>query len=630
MNDVPARRRRRTKSPTTPDPIEIAMEAVANGAAPRGIAHEVLAKQSRLLDEQIALSRQERLRNRMRTAREAVFAAAAALAVGAVAWVLVDASRASGIVIQPFDTTPALVAQGLGGEAVANDLLGRLAAMQAGTESARSERRASSATDEVTVVIPQAGISVGEAMRLLRARLGHETPVSGSLRTGADGMLEVSLRVNGRRVAVPPPAGAPTVDGLLEAAAQAVMRETDPYRYAQWLSANGRVPEGLALVRRLTQQGPPSERAWAWAALAARLADMGRPHEAIAAAATAHQLDPGQVTAMNNMASAEIMLGRDERVLAAATEGVRTIKDRTAPNAFTLRITEAMARHDEGETERVVARMLNSKSPSANFIRNTEVQKARVLAARHEATASLAARAAIIDPPFRPLLNGRGLATAIQPYVDVENWSAVESLLQRPWTPSPGAEGATPWYDRVVRWPWQAYLAARSGRFAEAERLIGATPSDCYLCVRMRGEIAALKGDAPTADRWIAEAIRQGPSLADAELAWGRAKLARGDARGALTLFETAAEKAPAWADPLKYSGDALVRLGQPKRALTAYRAAAKRAPRWGGLHLEWGEALARQGKAAEARTKWRAAAGMDLTPSERARVNALLQQRTT
>ena len=46
----PRRRRKRAEpAPTTPDPIEIAMEAEASGVVPEGVAHEVLRKQSQLL-----------------------------------------------------------------------------------------------------------------------------------------------------------------------------------------------------------------------------------------------------------------------------------------------------------------------------------------------------------------------------------------------------------------------------------------------------------------------------------------------------------------------------------------------------------------------------------------------------
>jgi hypothetical protein len=62
-----------------------------------------------------------------------------------------------------------------------------------------------------------------------------------------------------------------------------------------------------------------------------------------------------------------------------------------------------------------------------------------------------------------------------------------------------------------------------------AETLINTTPLDCYLCVRVRGQIAALRHDASATDHWFAEALRLAPSLPSAESEWGEALLARGD-----------------------------------------------------------------------------------------------------
>ena len=45
---------RREAAPTTPDPIEIAMEAEASGALPAGVAHRVLVRQEQLIGWQIA------------------------------------------------------------------------------------------------------------------------------------------------------------------------------------------------------------------------------------------------------------------------------------------------------------------------------------------------------------------------------------------------------------------------------------------------------------------------------------------------------------------------------------------------------------------------------------------------
>ena len=96
--------RQRPPAPTTPDPVEIAMEAAASGQAPGEAALEVLRANAALIREQIGLARNERFRNRIKAMRDITLAVAVLLMlVGAIAFVW-SARQASGLVIQPFST----------------------------------------------------------------------------------------------------------------------------------------------------------------------------------------------------------------------------------------------------------------------------------------------------------------------------------------------------------------------------------------------------------------------------------------------------------------------------------------------------------------------------------------------
>jgi tetratricopeptide (TPR) repeat protein len=143
---------------------------------------------------------------------------------------------------------------------------------------------------------------------------------------------------------------------------------------------------------------------------------------------------------------------------------------------------------------------------------------------------------------------------------------------------------------------------ARMGRLEEAVALIGRTPTNCYRCLTARARIAELAGDRAAADRWSAEARRQGPSLPFAFAERGQMLMGRGDIAGAIDFYEQAIERGPRWADPQKYWGDALLARGDEAGAIRKYRAAADRAPRWGALHLAWGRALEAQGRRDQAR----------------------------
>ena len=275
-------------APTTPDPIEIAMEAEASGVAPAGIAHEFLANQNRLVSWQIASERAG-------FALKVLTGLAGLAVVAGLSWAMWDASRASGAVIEPFDSAPALEAQGLTGEAIAREVVSRVTTMQNGAGSIRPSRQSSSSGDGIDVVIPQTGVSVAEIQRLLRSWLGHETHVSGALRPSTDGGLDLSLRVDGRRVAVapPPPEQRGSSEAWIDSAAAAAMRETDPYRFGVWLYNQGRLDEAEVAYSRIATAGSAQERAWGWhglgqvrrvrrdfqgAALAAEMAMRMDPH----------------------------------------------------------------------------------------------------------------------------------------------------------------------------------------------------------------------------------------------------------------------------------------------------------------------------------------------------------------
>ena len=76
-------------APTTPDPIEIAMEAEASGEAPLGVAHEFLVEQKRLVRWQVA---NERAGFALKLGI-GVAGLVVTVAIGLMAW---DASRAAG------------------------------------------------------------------------------------------------------------------------------------------------------------------------------------------------------------------------------------------------------------------------------------------------------------------------------------------------------------------------------------------------------------------------------------------------------------------------------------------------------------------------------------------------------
>ena len=165
----------------------------------------------------------------------------------------------------------------------------------------------------------------------------------------------------------------------------------------------------------------------------------------------------------------------------------------------------------------------------------------------------------------------------------------------------------------------RAYAHARLGDFALAHKLIDTTPGDCYLCVRMRGNIRATERKWDAASWWFADAVRQGPSLPFAETDWGRMLLQKGDVDGAIVKFQTANQKGPHFADPLELWGEALMATNRSDLALAKFEEAARYAPNWGRLHLKWGEALGYVGRKDEARAQYLIASTLALSVADAA-----------
>ena len=155
------------------------------------------------------------------------------------------------------------------------------------------------------------------------------------------------------------------------------------------------------------------------------------------------------------------------------------------------------------------------------------------------------------------------------------------------------------------------YALALNGELAAGEAMAAATPLDCYRCVRIRGQIATLKGDRKGAEHWFGEAARLGPSLPFAHAEWGQMLVEAGDPAAAIPKLKEANKRGPRFADPLVYWGEALMAQGDFKGAVAKFAEANTYAPKWDRLHQKWGEALSKLGKVEEARAQAALAASL-------------------
>lgn len=595
------------------------MERLAKGEPADGPAHAVLRGHRDLL-------RWQTVSERMSVALKALTGLAGVLVAAALIVLVWDATRYQGLVVQALAVPPDLAARGLTGDVMAGDLLDRLVAMQAQTDSVRAPGSyAIDWGDSTEVEIPQTGVSIGELQRSLRSWLGKETRISGVVYRTRDGRLAVTARTAGT-AGVTFTGPEDELPALMQSAAESVYARTQPYRFTVYLSGTDRLEEALPLYQAAESYGEPESlwltRGWG--------IDRTRNHDYRGALRLYRQVEaraPEMGPLFQTIADAEWALGHAEAAYQARARAGRLIERsrevdpaRRADYARGQQVQAAFDVNDLDQAEALLEGAGSDPSGEADWEFHLYL---------HIATHRFGLADTLLDEAETEGADGIVLATVhhARATLALEQGDWAEALrrveLVRPFALEFFGEEGT----RVVLEPDRVSALVGAGRVDEARRLAASLPRDCYFCVLARAEAAEAAGRTAEVDLWYAEADRQAPSLSEAPQRWGEALLRRGDTAGAIAQLAEAHRRSPRWADPLKAWGDALAARGDHAGAIGRYRAAAERAPHWGALHLTWGRSLQALGRREAAAARYRVAAGMDLTAAERAEARRRLAQ---
>lgn len=613
-----------SRKPDSLNAVEIAMAELNDGAPQDGPAGLLLRRQTRLIDAQIASERMG-IALKLLTA---VLGLGLAIALGSLVW---SASQERGLVIEPFSVPPDFAQRGITGQVLASQLLDRLSAVGEQTESVRAPSTyANNWNGDIKVQIPQTGVSVGELRRVLVEWLGRQTSIAGELYRTPDGLV-LAARTGTAAASVHVGKSGADLPSMMQAAAEAVYADTQPYRYAIYVAMQGG-PDGEArsreLLEVLARTGDTADRMWAHSGLSASYRYEGRFAQAILSANDALAIEPAFPAAYSNRAAALSLMGRSElalqdvlRTLEALEQGgERFLAGERRDQIKFLAVSQAAYLREDhaGVIES------NAKFPGQGLEMFSLEARLRL----HDTTDNAALLEQIMQtlPPSAPYdaVFASEMATVAALHAwERGDWAGAYRLVSGfDETLMPASmRGAR----RVIADPLAARAAALAGDLAAARTLVAGMPSGCYECTWTRGMVAAAAGENEASDRAFAEAVRRGPSLPTAHAQWGYARLARGDTTGAIEQFRLAHRKGPEWADPLKSWGDALMQEGDVDGALERYAAAAERAPRWGSLHIAWGEALQQAGDAVAARGKFLLASELGLSPADGQRVRGLL-----
>jgi tetratricopeptide (TPR) repeat protein len=583
--------------PTTPDPIEIAMEAEAHDASPDSPAVRVLLKQERLIGWEIA-------DRRMAVTLKALTGLAGLAAAVVVAVLVWNAAHADNLVIEAFSVPPALAERGITGESLARQLIEDLAKInEVGVSQDRQRRFAADWGKALALEVPETGVSLTQIDQWLKDKLGHQVHVNVEVVAQADGGLQLVAH-SGAHAIAPALGDENGMPAMIQRVAEGVYAHEQARSYAGYLLNMRRLDEANAWLRPRTRLPIPRDRARAFngLGLSAMLVDRTKGGEYFVRAINA---DPTFPYAYANLADVENFSGHLERALALyERQGQLIPNDRQIIAG--ARIAGANYARDDttgllGDfSGQLAARLEGRQLPQLGTTHQdlAEPRIATTLARLHDLRRARAELGFEEQTPDE----ARQKAEAVRA-IDIsgEDWAGAQTH---------GADaGLAP----------SALVLAHLGRNDEARALIGATRLDDVPAVIDRGRIAALTGDAKSADHWFSEAVRMAPSLPMANAFWGRALLDRGDLAAAIARLTAANKQGPRFADPISWWGEALLRQGKAREAIAKFREANAYAPNWGRNHLLWGEALTKLGKTDEARVQWRAAAGMDLTSGERA-----------
>jgi tetratricopeptide (TPR) repeat protein len=536
----------------------------------------------------IDAAKRKRLADRLRIGLQifvALIAGGALVGVAAMIW---DALSDHGIRIEALSVPADLAEKGLTGQILADQILSRIAELDRGSYTIRAANTyANNWGKDVKVEIPETGVSIGEISHLIHEHLGHATRVDGEVYHSPDG-LTVSVRV-GDGPTVEASGADQNLRAMVQEVATRVYAQTQPYRYAFWLGANGRIDEANALYRRLVDEGPKQERVWALHGLAFNSDSVA---QTISYDQQALDIDPDFLLAAEEIAAMEGYVGHTEAALsrfnAVITASARVTDTMVSQRGRAALKPSAEIGRDEAlsdyQSELANATISEDVANSTATRSSTRLLKAKALIRLHDPGAAEAILALLSPEQFGShALVGR---TEVRALVDAErgDWTAVATGIERLKASNPTQIAKDMIPARLD--PLLAEAYARLGRVAAAEAVLTGIGADVYDGWRARGRVATLHQDFDNGQKALAEALRQGPSIPRAYNDWGELLATKGDLAGAMARFAEANQRGPHWADPLKAWGDVLAKQGHAREALAKYDQAIKYAPNWAALKL--------------------------------------------
>jgi hypothetical protein len=612
---------------------DAALAVALNGTSAE--ARVYLRKQGELADLEIDKLRKEdefelshlrwrRFNDQMRGALQIMVIAVGAVVVVAIAAALWNASEADGLVVDAFSVPPGFAQRGEGGDVIASDLTNHLAAVR-GIAMGESYSTASDVSkdraNDLSVEIPDTGVSLAEVWRALRGWLGHERHMSGNLRVLPGGGLVLTATLDG---GAPITVGGSDLDALEQSAAEKVFCAFDQVGCFNYLLGAGRWNDLATLAQsRVAAAQTPHEMSLAYStAGVVRGAMKGDIAGGIALAKIGEGYEPAGATTHIQVMKLNMFIAREADVVAEA-RAVLALKESDQARhlqgrGFAVIRNEALRQTGLWQGDFALAARASCTPQCTQAY--TFFNEAYAVALQHDGAGARALIArAIATGNVDGVPQNRAKATVL---ADQGDWAGALAHAEAGLA---AYKADTDLWDRFSYGDAARELAAqravaqaRLGDFVAARAPLAGTNADCYPCLIARGDVDAVAKNWSGAEYWYRDAVRQAPALPLATAHWGAMLLAKHDLDGAIAKFERATQDGPHFADPLELWGEALMAKNRSDLALAKFAQAAQYAPNWARLHLKWGEALFWSGDKEGAKKQFGIAAHLDLTPSDK------------
>jgi tetratricopeptide (TPR) repeat protein len=583
----------------------ISMDQAGYGPGVSKAAEAFLVRQSRLLETQnLQAQAEHRLHLALLNGRLVglrvknglqLFTAIVATAVAlGVLWMIVSAFDSREVVVDAFESPPALAARGLSGKVAAGAVLDTLSKLQAATRTnVRGLKTVSAWSSEIKVDVPETGVTLGEVDRMLRQRFGHDLHIGGDLTVTATG--ELAMTVRGDRVPARTFRGGPDdLDTLAAQAAEYIFGRSQPAQYARYLDTNRREKDALDFIpgalRRADNDDDRGDLANAWAIALGAVGDYANQKEKYRLALS---FKPGNWKYWSNLLAAIRRADGEEAAWRASQRFLKAAG--AAPTAGKPQqryyVNAANYTSDLPFYLSILRADLASNGGAGAFSTETGPRLAEAYYRAHDD--AQAARALALSDPDDPQTKAANALLQGYSALDRGEPAAAAEPLQAFWTLRQAERAVFDGFNDK-----HCYLGLAlglAGRLKEADAAFQAA-GPWSLCYALHGDMLVHAGDRARAEQVWAEGLRVSPDLPYVYLHRGLSELSRGDLDRAGKDFATANAKAPHWADPLKSWGDLLARQGRWKAALEKYDEALNYAPAWSALKLARGNAARQAG----------------------------------